>query len=158
VGRSLAAIVLAGGLVAGGGGAGASAPTRTRPNADLTPGATSSAVTQENIQQTICTPGYTKSVRKVSMRTKSKVYAMYKIRKNDHSKYVIDHLIALQLGGSNNIKNLWPEKKKGAKGSDSKDDVEVRACSFECSRLGYPPRCASARARAPRRADTARWV
>src|SRR2546421_10039763 len=101
-------------------------PTKSGPLPDssLTPGAADERVTQENVGQTICVPGYTKSVRKVSTKTKSKVYAEYKISKKDRSKYVIDHLIALELGGSNDVKNLWPEPKKGDRNSVRKDAVE----------------------------------
>src|SRR5262249_1857048 len=45
------------------------------PDTTLTPGAKDDNVTQESIAQTICVPGYTKSVRKVSTKTKTKVFA-----------------------------------------------------------------------------------
>ena len=56
----------------------------------------------------ICTPGYSKSVRKVTVRTRGKVYAEYKVDPlRDY--YEVDHLVSLELGGSNDIKNLWPQ-------------------------------------------------
>jgi Protein of unknown function (DUF3761) len=111
------------------------APTKSGPlpNASLTPGASDSRVTQENVGQTICVAGYTKSVRKVSTKTKSKVFAEYQIAKKDRSKYVVDHLIALELGGSNDIKNLWPEPKKGDRNSVSKDALEDQLHSLVCN-------------------------
>jgi Protein of unknown function (DUF3761) len=103
------------------------------PDATRTPGATDERVTQDNAAQTICTSGYTKTVRKVTSKTKSKVFAAYHVSKTDRSKYVIDHLIALQLGGSNEIKNLWPEPKKGDRNSISKDTVEDQLHTLVCN-------------------------
>jgi Protein of unknown function (DUF3761) len=103
------------------------------PDATRTPGATDARVTQDNIGQTICVSGYTKTVRKASSKTKSKVFAKYHISKKDRSKYVIDHLIALSLGGSNDAKNLWPEPKKGDRNSISKDTVEAQLHTLVCN-------------------------
>jgi hypothetical protein len=58
---------------------------------------------------TICKVGYSKSVRYVSKYTKKLVYLSYGIIESNPQHYEIDHLISLQLGGSNSIKNLWPE-------------------------------------------------
>jgi hypothetical protein len=58
---------------------------------------------------TVCIPGYAKSVRHVSGRTKAAVCAEYGIAAHQPGEYEIDHLISLELGGSNDIKNLWPE-------------------------------------------------
>jgi hypothetical protein len=58
---------------------------------------------------TICTPGYAKSVRQVSGKVKAQVYAEYGIASHRSGEYEVDHLISLELGGSNDIKNLWPE-------------------------------------------------
>src|SRR5262249_14313680 len=46
--------------------------------------------------------------------------------------YVIDHLIALELGGSNHVRNLWPEAKKGDQGSRAKDQVEDSLHALVC--------------------------
>jgi hypothetical protein len=69
--------------------------------------------------QMICTPGYTQCVRKVSTATKNRVYSKYNLAAN-HTGYCnsqqgceVDHLISLELGGSNDIKNLWPEPYEG---------------------------------------------
>jgi len=57
----------------------------------------------------ICVPGYSKRVRDVPVEVKRMVYASYGIRTREPGEYEIDHLISLQLGGSNSIRNLWPE-------------------------------------------------
>jgi hypothetical protein len=134
--RLLAALFGAGLLVVPMAGSYAGAvPSRVGPSPDssLTPGANDDNVTQDNIAQTICVPGYTKSVRKVSTKTKSKVFTEYKVSKKDRRKYVIDHLIALELGGSNDIRNLWPEPKKGDKNSVSKDAIEDQLHGLVCN-------------------------
>jgi hypothetical protein len=57
----------------------------------------------------ICTPGYTKKIRDVPESVKEKVYAEYGITSHRPREYEVDHLISLELGGSNSIKNLWPQ-------------------------------------------------
>ncbi len=75
-----------------------------RPDPRLTPGAVLTADTAR-----ICQPGYAKSVRHVSPQTRRRVYAEYGIRRHPRGAYEIDHLISLELGGSNSIRNLWPQ-------------------------------------------------
>ncbi|HEY2895835.1 MAG TPA: hypothetical protein VGJ12_01760 [Gemmatimonadaceae bacterium] len=57
----------------------------------------------------ICVPGYSKKVRNVPIAVKRQVYLNYGIRKHKPGDYEIDHLISLELGGSNSIRNLWPQ-------------------------------------------------
>ena len=58
--------------------------------------------------ETICVPGYTGRVRNVSERKKLDVYSEYNVQAHT-GKYEIDHLVSLELGGSNDITNLWPQ-------------------------------------------------
>lgn len=77
------------------------------PNPRLTPG----DVLKVDLA-TLCTPGYTKTVRNVPAKIKQAVfaeYAKYGQPKPKPGEYEIDHLISLELGGSNSIKNLWPQ-------------------------------------------------
>ncbi len=81
-----------------------------RPDPVCTPGATDPAVTQANIQSTICHAGYTATVRPPDSQTETLKRAMYKsygIRTGTTSE--LDHLVSLELGGSNDAANLWPE-------------------------------------------------
>jgi hypothetical protein len=57
----------------------------------------------------VCTPGYSRRIRNVPEAVKKKVYAEYGITHHAPRAYEVDHLISLELGGSNSIKNLWPE-------------------------------------------------
>ncbi len=76
-----------------------------RPDPHLTPG----AVTNVPVEQ-ILAKGYAKTARHVTAATKRQVFLEYFGRVPDHpGQYEIDHLISLELGGSNDIKNLWPQ-------------------------------------------------
>jgi hypothetical protein len=80
----------------------------------------------------ICTPHFTDCVRAVSSSTKRKVFEEYGVSGGNHTGYCIgpkgcevDHLISLELGGSNDIKNLWPESYDQATwGAHVKDQLE----------------------------------
>lgn len=72
------------------------------PNRRLTPG----AVATHSLAVICRTP--TSSRRQVSDATKAQVYARYGLPV-EHGAWEIDHLIPLELGGSNAIANLWPE-------------------------------------------------
>jgi hypothetical protein len=45
----------------------------------------------------------------VPQEIKQEIYREYGITSHGRGDYEIDHLIPLELGGSNSIKNLWPE-------------------------------------------------
>ena len=74
--------------------------------------------------KTICTVGYTKTVRDVSTATKKKVFKEYGILYSQHSNYEVDHIISLELGGSNDITNLYPESYTITNGARAKDKFE----------------------------------
>jgi hypothetical protein len=72
----------------------------------------------------ICTPGYSRSVRDVPVAVKDAVYAAYGIASHIPGQYEVDHLVSLELGGSNDISNLWPEAAAPKPGFHEKDEVE----------------------------------
>lgn len=74
------------------------------PQPELTPGVVDSSVT---IKQ-LCTPGYTARVRHVTGATKREVFIRYGIAQ-DGAKYEVDHFVSLEIGGLNDISNLWPQ-------------------------------------------------
>lgn len=74
------------------------------PDPKMTPGDTLDVASSD-----VCTPGYTKLVRNVPSEVKKEVYAAYGITHREQGEFEVDHLISLELGGSNDIKNLWPE-------------------------------------------------
>ena len=90
------------------------------PDPKLTPGDTLPSTTKE-----ICVPGYAGQTRNVSAATKKQVYQEYNLAYPQPAGSIeVDHLISLQLGGSNDIKNLWPEKADPKPGFHEKDAVE----------------------------------
>ena len=99
--------------------------TVARPDRKLTPGATDAAVTQATIQSTVCVVGYAMRARDVSESTKLAVFREYKIDPTLARAYEVDHLISLENGGSNDIRNLWPQPYAPKPGAREKDVLET---------------------------------
>ena len=108
-----AAAVLAVGVL-GGFGTGPGRPEFSPHRASwiLTPGVANPDVTQENIDETICKSGWTRTIRPPTDYTNAlKVEQMEAYdRKGTVSDYQEDHLISLEVGGHpTDPRNLWPE-------------------------------------------------
>ncbi len=99
------------------------------PDSGCTPGAIFSDVTANDV----CTPGYSSSVRNVPASVKNRVYAEYGIATHSPGQYEVDHFIPLELGGSNDISNLWPEAANPRPGFHEKDTVENYLHDQVCS-------------------------
>ena len=99
------------------------------PDANCTPGAIFSNVTASQV----CTPGYSSSVRNVPSSVKKQVYAEYGVTSHTTGQYEVDHFIPLELGGSNDISNLWPEPASPTPGFHEKDRVENYLHDQVCS-------------------------
>jgi len=81
-----------------------------RPNPKLTPGAVMPGVTVEQITQKGYANKLNGGVRHVTAVVKRQIFAEYfGGNPGMPGHYEIDHLISLELGGSNDPKNLWPE-------------------------------------------------
>ena len=122
----------------------AGVPAAAVPITRLTPGA---ALTTD--ARTVCVSGYSSRVRDVSGSTKDAVYARYHVV---HVPYAheVDHLVSLELGGSNAITNLWPEPYAGVWGARTKDVLENRLHALVCS--------GALRLRHAQRIEAADWV
>ena len=82
------------------------------PDPRCTPGALNPAVTQRTIGSTICSAGWTASVRPPESVTEPEKFASISSYglPGRVSAYEYDHLVALELGGAlNDPRNLWPE-------------------------------------------------
>jgi len=91
-------------------------PAACYPDPTKTPGCIIPQVTAEQVTTT----GYTETARHVSKQLKWRVFILYgfaavgepldaqRMRDLEH-QFEIDHFISLELGGSNDIKNLWPQ-------------------------------------------------
>jgi hypothetical protein len=90
------------------------------PDPACTPGDIFPDVTKDQV----CTSGYSSSVRNVPASEKDAVYAEYGITQHTTGEYEVDHFISLELGGSNDISNLFPEAASPTPGFHQKDQVE----------------------------------
>jgi hypothetical protein len=99
------------------------------PDSQKTPGDV--MTTDPNV---ICVPGYTKKVRDVPQDIKEQAYRSYGIYSRQKGEYEVDHLISLELGGSNSIKNLWPESfVTHPLNAHVKDELENKLHELICS-------------------------
>ncbi len=81
------------------------------PDPRCTPGSIDPIVTQGNIRSTICKSGWTATVRPPESQTErfkfGVAYPAYGTPSREKTE--LDHLVPLELGGSNDATNLWPE-------------------------------------------------
>ncbi len=105
----------------------AGVPAVDLPTRSLTPGAvlTRSAAA-------VCLSGYASSVRNVPESEKEAVYARYGVPHVAY-RHEVDHLVSLELGGSNAITNLWPEPYAGRWNARVKDVLENRLHDLVCA-------------------------
>ncbi len=109
---------------------GRSGEDRLYPNSSLTPG----DVFPNATSQDVCVSGYSSSVRNVPISEKKQVYQEYSTAyPQPQGSYEVDHFISLELGGSNDIKNLWPEPAEPRPGFHEKDKVENYLHDQVCS-------------------------
>ncbi|MFE9424080.1 hypothetical protein ACFYNO_14070 [Kitasatospora sp. NPDC006697] len=111
------------------------------PDPACTPGATSPAVTQDNLKDTICRPGgYTSTIRppvNVTNKEKTENAKSYGYT-GPMGDAEYDHLISLQLGGDpNDARNLWVEPASpghvpGKGPNNPKDSVETHLHTALC--------------------------
>lgn len=118
------------------------------PDPACTPGSITPLVTSSNLSSTICRYGYSASVRPPESLTEPEKFALMQAYGDtgSPSQYEFDHLIPLELGGSSNLANLWPEPNQGSPstfnsyasyGLNAKDGVESQSNYAVCDR-GYP--------------------
>jgi len=114
---------------------------RWLPNPLDTPGAVNPAVTQQNIDETICRPGWARTIRPPRQYTSA-------LKRRQLGTWIVyaggplgafeeDHLIALELGGAPvDQRNLWPEPRQATDGwgADRKDNLERVLHRLVCAR------------------------
>ena len=109
------------------------------PNPSRTPGATKPAVTQENIGETICVRGWTRTVRppeEFTYQMKRRQLREWRYANRRLRDYEEDHLVPLALGGApDDARNLWPEPRISPDGwgADRKDELEAALSRLVCS-------------------------
>lgn len=75
----------------------------------------------------ICSTTWGKDVRHVTLSMKKQVFAAYGIPWGQHSLYEVDHLIPRELGGADDVRNLWPELWPDAHTKDHEENRLHRA-------------------------------
>lgn len=79
------------------------------PNLNFTPGDILPGVTAADV----CTPGWATDHRHVTESERERILSEYDVHEGWQDgrfvAYEVDHLIPLELGGSNDPKNLWPQ-------------------------------------------------
>lgn len=107
------------------------------PNSSLTPGALNPEITQQNIYQTVCVKGYTKTIRPpagYTNRLKKQQIREYGYQDKNPRDYEEDHLIALSIGGHpTDTRNLWPQPRNSEWNADRKDELEFVLYKMVCS-------------------------
>lgn len=98
------------------------------PNPLLTPGDVLAVAERD-----ICVPGYSKKIRNVPKAVKQEVFRRYAILNPQKGQYEVDHLVPLAIGGSNSIKNLFPQAYQGTWNARIKDALENRLHRLVCS-------------------------
>ncbi|HEY7324858.1 MAG TPA: hypothetical protein VH520_08525 [Streptosporangiaceae bacterium] len=95
------------------------------PDPRCTPGGIDPAVTQADIHSTICTSGYTSTIRPPEAQTEAfkfgEAYPAYGIASGTATE--LDHLVPLELGGDNSSANLWPEVPPSPNPKDSVENA-----------------------------------
>jgi anti-sigma factor RsiW len=98
------------------------------PNRRLTPGATRPVSTSE-----VCTVRYSDDASLVPASVREKVYRAYGMTGSQAKDYQLDYLVSPQLGGTDDIRNLWPEPASPSGWNmQVKDELEDRLHQLVC--------------------------
>ena len=107
------------------------------PDPVLTHGAINLNVTQENIQQTVCMKGYTKTIRlpaHLTNKLNKRQLCEYGYIDTNPKYYEEVHLIPLSIGGNpSDPRNLWPEPRISDWNADKKDRLEFVIYRMVCA-------------------------
>ena len=114
---------------------------RRLPAHKCTPGSVRADITQDNIGQTICNPAWSTDLIRPPQtetdRLKTAVMAAYGVPAADRARVELDHDVPLELGGSDDVTNFWPEISDipGARPAwrNTKDKVETRLHAAVCA-------------------------
>jgi hypothetical protein len=97
------------------------------PSSFLTPG-DARKVTKEQI----CAPGYMASIKPTKDSMKEEAFSRYGLRDGQSTTDVLDHLIPVELGGTDTVENLWPEPARGEWNATQKDALEQKLLTMVC--------------------------
>jgi hypothetical protein len=100
------------------------------PDRRCSPGAYAAKLTQK----VVCSTSFrTSDYRSVSQSTKHAVEIAYGLKPKAYGRTLeIDHIVSLELGGSNDAANLFPERASPQPGYHVKDKLENRLHALVC--------------------------
>jgi hypothetical protein len=101
-----------------------------------TPGAVSPNVSQNNIDTTICLPGYSRSIRPPYSVTGPLKRELMRSRHplENTQDFELDHLVPLSIGGAPaDPRNLWLEPRAGPNNAAEKDALEFVLWRLVCT-------------------------
>jgi hypothetical protein len=87
------------------------------PNPAFTPG-----FTRNMTLIAICNTKWGKDQRHVTIKMKKQVFAFYGIDWSTRKLYEVDHLIPREIGGADDVRNLWPEPWDDAHKKDKEEN------------------------------------
>jgi hypothetical protein len=105
------------------------------PDLARTPGVINPEVTQANLHETICAPGWTRSIRPpVSYTYQLKMQQMKEQQLSGKAvEYNEDHRVPLCAGGHpRDPRNLWPQPRHGKWSANAKYKLERSVCRAIC--------------------------
>ena len=104
---------------------------RVRPDQRCSPGAISSGLTT----RVLCSDSFrTGTIRNVTTAVKFALERSYGMAARGYGRTIeIDHIVSLELGGSNDIANLFPQSGAGRASYHAKDKLENRLHSMVCA-------------------------
>lgn len=113
----------------------------TLPVRTCTPGSVRSDITQDTINQTLCNSAWsTRTIRPPQNETdalKTEVMHAYGVAPKLRTKTELDHDVPLELGGSDDVTNFWPQVSDLPNANppyrNSKDDIEGWLHSAVCA-------------------------
>jgi hypothetical protein len=98
------------------------------PESRLTPGATRPISTSQ-----ACTPGPSDQMATIPLAVRQAVFHEYGMDGSPARAYEVDHLITPELGGTDDIRNLWPEPYATTEwNAKVKDELEDRLRQLVC--------------------------
>jgi hypothetical protein len=90
-----------------------------RPSRELTPG-----VTRPISRTAVCSIRWGADRRHVTEAMRKQVFAAYGIPYSQHRFFELDHLVPRELGGADDVANLWPQTWTGRYNARQKDRLE----------------------------------
>lgn len=97
------------------------------PDPELTPG----DVVPGSDVVVLCAPGFGADAHRVRSTDKDRALAAYEVEEFQ-GEFTIDHLVPVELGGSDAAANLWPQPRDGAFAAVQKNELENRLHELVC--------------------------